>query len=140
MIVLLKKPMKHPLQAKYKLTKGNSSEVVWWDPGIRVGRNIMVGTFDDEQAEWVYDKVTQITSAAYEPVNWLVDISELKTASRKARKIMRKMDQLPKIYRIAFLGGPPFARAITNFITKAAGKDEIKHFSNEEDALSWLNE
>ena len=118
--------------------KKEGVQTVWWDEKHHVARNILTGHVSDEAGIWLHQKVIQITKD-HKPTNWLVDITDLKTATPNTRRIMKQMNQMPGIGRIAFVGAKPFARIMTNFIVKAAGKEkEIKHVATEEDAVAWL--
>ena len=132
--------MKDVLKEKFVYKDKGGEEQVWWDKKLSLGRNMMVGHLDEEAAVWLKDKVIQIGKTHGGKVNWIVDLSRLVSSDRSARHVLKEMNQLPSTGKIAFVGGSAFARAVTNFITTAAGKTDIHHFKSEDEAINWINE
>jgi len=58
----------------------------------------------------------------------------------KARKIYTEIIKSPKIGKAAIFGLNRSNKVIVSFLLKASGKNDLKVFSNEEEALKWLKE
>jgi len=75
-----------------------------------------------------------------QPLHFLVDASRLGKMSAAARKLVlasfRNPD--PRVGRTAMLSASPYARVLVGFILKATGRDDIRFFASEEEALAWL--
>ncbi len=130
--------MTNVLKEKLTYKDGENEEIVWWDEEHSVGRNTMIGYLDQKGAEWLKKQIVNIGTTKGGKVNWIVDLSKLVTADKQARGILKKMDKLENVGRIAFVGGSAFARTVTNFITTAAGKTDIRHFAADSQALNWF--
>ncbi|MDO8572832.1 MAG: STAS/SEC14 domain-containing protein [bacterium] len=69
----------------------------------------------------------------------LINIEKSKEFSSSARKAWVKFLQNPKIKRTAMFGGNVFVRTLASFVIAAAGKENIKFFGTEQEALGWLH-
>jgi len=57
-----------------------------------------------------------------------------------ARKIYTEIIKSPKIGKAAIFGLNKANKVIVSFLLRASGKNDLKVFSNEEEALKWLKE
>lgn len=77
-----------------------------------------------------------------EPLHFLVDVSRLGKTSAKARKKFiedfRAPD--PRIGKSAMVGASRYVRVLAGFVMKATGREDIRLFAAEKDALAWLEE
>lgn len=60
--------------------------------------------------------------------------------SSDARRCLMELNQDPRVGRVGVLGGNRFNRVMTNIILKATGRENIRFFDNEKEALIWLKE
>ena len=111
---------------------------VWWDEELQIVRGEIIGTLTMASAEGIQRDQDEIIEKYGEGRDWLIDLSRMKKAKSDARKKMVTLDSNPKVGRFAFYGAPLFVRTVVNFVMTAAGKNNVKHFSTEEDALQWL--
>jgi hypothetical protein len=58
----------------------------------------------------------------------------------KARKILMNDLNDPTLYKMALVGSNPFLKALISFVFIVTGLDKARMFSNEKDAIGWLNE
>lgn len=68
----------------------------------------------------------------------LIDLKKSTQFSSAARKRWVKFLQNPKIKRAAIFGGNVFVRTLASFVMAASKGDNIKFFSNRDDAMKWL--
>jgi hypothetical protein len=77
-----------------------------------------------------------------EPLHFLVDVSRLGKASAKARKLF--VDEFrapdPRIGKSAMVGASRYVRVLASFMMKATGREDIRLFTTEKEALAWLEE
>jgi hypothetical protein len=74
-----------------------------------------------------------------EPINkLLIDLTGVKKAPSKTRKIIVKMLTKPSLDKVALFGPSIAIRVMASFIMQAAGLHNTIFFATEEDALVWL--
>ena len=120
------------------MTEGNRYNS-WWDEELGVARREVIGILTLETAVGIHHDQDGIIEKYGEGVDWLIDLSRMKKANSDARKRIVAISGDPKAGRFAIFGAPVFVRTVVNFIMAAAGKNNVKHFSTEGDALRWLN-
>ena len=107
-------------------------------------RVVFQGQMDREGAESYIDDygrfVEQIPEG--ELLHFVVDASELGKISAAARKVLiesfRNPD--PRVGSTAMIGASRYVRVLTGFVLKAVGRENIRLFPAEEEALAWLKE
>ena len=68
----------------------------------------------------------------------IIDLQTSTEFTSAARKIWVEFLKHPKIKKTAIFGGNVFVRTLASFVIAAAGKKNIKFFSDEESARKWL--
>lgn len=67
----------------------------------------------------------------------LTDRSDVKLSS-KTRKAFANINLDPRIGKTATAGMNRYVRVLVSFVLKATGRDNIRFFETEEEALTWL--
>ena len=75
---------------------------------------------------------------AESPLLMLSEATRAGKLSPEARKVFADLGQDPRLAKNAIVGVGRYARVIAGFINKAAGRDNIRFFETEEEALAWL--
>jgi len=60
--------------------------------------------------------------------------------SSKARKAFSDLNNDPSLGKSATVGVDRYTRVLIGFVLKATGRDNIRFFETEEEALAWLQE
>jgi len=113
---------------------------IWWDEKNNVARAWATGIVDVAEAEALLEATEKMAQEHGSKVDWLLDLSEIKKPTSKARKILVKVTAHPGIGKSAYVGASIFLRTVANFITAAAGKANARHFATEDEALKWIKE
>ncbi|HOU12580.1 MAG TPA: STAS/SEC14 domain-containing protein [Anaerolineae bacterium] len=61
-------------------------------------------------------------------------------ASSEVRKFYADLNSDPRIGKVAIFGAKHYGRVLGEFILKFTGRDNIRFFDTQEQALSWLKE
>jgi hypothetical protein len=101
-----------------------------------------IGNLDREDAE-AYLGDYQRYLEGREPgehLHFLVDATDLGKFSAAARKLWIDAfrDPDPRIGDTALVGASRYVRVLSSFILKAVGRDNVKLFATEGEALAWL--
>jgi hypothetical protein len=72
------------------------------------------------------------------PLNNIIFLHNLGKLSHAARRYLTELNQDPRYGLAAFINPPRKVRVLGQFIQKATGRDNIKFFNNENEALSWM--
>lgn len=103
---------------------------------------VFSGFLDTDDMEGYLQEYNQVLdgSAGTEKLHFLVNSDEVTKVSASARKafvqMLRQTD--PRIGFTAMVGGSRYVRVLTSFVLKAVGRDDIRSFESEEEALAWL--
>ena len=111
----------------------------WWDEELGIARGMAYGELTLDTAIGIQRDVDMIIKDHGEGNVWLIDLNNMKKATSQARKKISELSSDPRVGKYAFVGASMFVRTIFNFMMAAARKSNVKHFSNEEEALRWLN-
>lgn len=111
-----------------------------WDPKDKIGRARAFGVWDEQVAQAMNKEYLRLSEEHGGKADWLIDLSNLKKVSVKARKALVDSTSSPRIGKNAYVGASVFIRVLANFILSASGKKDARHFSNEAEALKWLKE
>ncbi len=111
---------------------------IWWDEEEKIVRGRAFGVLDEEVAERIKQETTRMAEEHGDNIDWLVDLSQMTTATSGARKIMAEVSRHPSINKYAFVGASIFVRTVANFVLAAASQKNAKHFATEEEAFRWL--
>jgi hypothetical protein len=109
------------------------------DDGIL--RMELIGDIDKGDMEAYVKDVTPFLEAATEaePLLVLTDSSRSGKLSSGARKLSAEVNRDPRMGKTAVIGeGRRYFRVMAGFILKATGRDNIRFFDTEEEALTWL--
>ena len=86
-----------------------------------------------------YNRVLDSAQSS-EKLHFLVNSDDVTKVSSSARKafvqMLRQTD--PRIGYTAMVGGSRYVRVLTSFVLKAVGRDDIRSFESEGEALVWL--
>jgi len=111
---------------------------VWWDEEKGILYNKSWGDFEEEDARKQAAEILRTTGSKPGKALALNDLREAGKASSAARKVFSQLMKNEKVAKHAFVGMRILTRVIVSFIMKASGVNNIKFFSNEEDAVKWL--
>ncbi|HUI91922.1 MAG TPA: STAS/SEC14 domain-containing protein [Chitinivibrionales bacterium] len=112
------------------------------DEKLQIIRNHVFGELDENLARMLTDAVAKIEPRLKNPdkVRILVFLNIGGKGTSSGRKILVENIKRPRFYRMAIVGSNPYMRALGAFILVAMGINKLKLFSNERDAIQWLNE
>jgi hypothetical protein len=114
-------------------------EISMGDDGIL--RMDLIGDMDREDMGAYIEDLTPFLEAATEaePLLVLTDSSRSGKLSSGARKLSVEINRDPRMGKTAVIGeGRRYFRVMAGFILKATGRDNIRFFDSEEEALTWL--
>jgi hypothetical protein len=72
-------------------------------------------------------------------VSHLINLNKAGKHSSEARKIWKKLSEHEKTHKVAIFGAHPVAKVIASFVIGVTNKKDIRFFTQEEEALNWLN-
>lgn len=112
------------------------------DEKLQIIRNHIFCGLDEELARQLTNAVAAIILRMRNPkkARFLVFINLASKGTTKGRRILMENFKRPDFYKMAILGNNPYMAAMANFFFVATGKNKAKLFSNEDEALQWLNE
>ncbi len=101
-------------------------------------------TGDIDKEDWLayFNEYQAFLGTATEerPLHCLADVSQMGKISASARKLFidsfRNPD--PRVGKTALVGVSPYVRVLTGLVLKATGRQDIRLFATEEEALAWL--
>lgn len=100
------------------------------------------GYFEREDVEAYFNEYYAYLADATpeKPLHALADLGTVTKMSSAARKtIIEAFDSSdPRIGKTAVIGASRYLRVLTGFILKAVGRDNIRLFATEEEALPWF--
>jgi len=103
-----------------------------------------IGFLEREDAEaYIRDYSTYVERATPEkPLHSLADAKEMTKMSSVARKTIIETfsSSDARIGKTAVVGASRYLRVLTSFILKAVGRENIRLFATEEEALLWLGQ
>lgn len=111
---------------------------LWWDPELGIARAKSPDILDGDIAEFVLQSTIEIAEQYGEKIDWLIDLTEMKKITSRARKILAKASAHSSIRKYSFAGASVFIRTAVNFIQTAAGQKGARHFATENAALDWI--
>jgi hypothetical protein len=112
---------------------------VVWDENLSIVSARGVGLIDEAAAAWFLECTEKMAQRYGGQIDWLLDLSQMKKVSFKARPILAKASGHPSIRRYAFWGASTLIRTLANFISAAAGQQNSAHFASQQEALQWLD-
>ena len=98
----------------------------------------ILGEITEEVASAMLQDAKEFLDEATEPVSVLVDTRKAGKISSSARRIFADLGRDPRGRKIAVLGLDRYQRVMASFINRATGRDNIRFFDSEEQALVWL--
>jgi hypothetical protein len=114
-------------------------EISMGDDGVL--RMDLIGDMDREGMEAYINDLAPFLEAATEaePLLILTDSSRSGKLSSGARKLSVETNRDPRMGKTAVIGeSRRYFRVMASFILKATGRDNIRFFDSEEEALTWL--
>jgi hypothetical protein len=113
---------------------------VWWDEENQVGRYTGIGDYDKDTALQITQLESALMDKRAQTTNWLIDLGRNTRYSSEARKLFAEEMKHKYVGRMAFIGASVFLRTVVNFVTAVSGKQDVKHFASEKEALEWLHQ
>jgi hypothetical protein len=112
------------------------------DEEFQIIRNQIFCGLDEDLARQLTNSVAAVLPRLKDPnkVRFLVFINLANKGTTKGRKILMENFKRPELYKMAVLGNNPYMAALAAFFFVASGVNKVKLFSNERDAILWLNE
>jgi hypothetical protein len=112
------------------------------DEKFQIIRNRIFCGLDDDLATKITDAMIATKSRMKDPgkVKALVFFNLASKGTTKGRKILMDNLKRPDFYKMAVLGNNPYMAALATFFFVATGINKVKLFSDENDAIRWLNE
>lgn len=72
------------------------------------------------------------------PVHSIALVEQIRNISREARNKFIELNQDKRSGNIAYVGNNRLFRVLAKFMNKAAKRNNVRQFSNEKEALAWL--
>jgi hypothetical protein len=112
------------------------------DEKLQIVRNRIFCDLDEDHAIRITDAMAAARSRMKNPdkVRALVYFNLAGKGTTKGRRILMDNLKRPGFYKMAVLGNNPYMSALATFFFVATGINKIKLFSNEQEAVRWLNE
>jgi hypothetical protein len=129
------------MQKGYEVSRMKEEQVsVRWDEERELVMGRPTGIIDETVARIILREVESMATAHGPEVDWVIDLTEMTTATARGRTILMEATAHQSIRHCSFWGASAFVRIMTNFIFLAIGRDNCRHFRTEEKALQWLQE
>jgi hypothetical protein len=111
------------------------------DDKLQIIRQTITGQFDEDGAKKLSSATRAVARELKDPrrVRILAIASNVGKLGSKARKILMNDLNDPTLYKMAFVDTNPFIKALISFIFIVTGLDKERMFSDEKDAIGWLN-
>ncbi len=89
---------------------------------------------------FVEDFMAYLEQATPERPLRTLTISEVpvRKLSSRVRRVFARLNKDPRLGKSATVGGSRYSRVLIGFVLKATGRDNIRLFGTEEEALAWL--
>ena len=113
---------------------------IYWDDENGIVRSIEVGVLDSESSSWFIRAIDQMADAFGEQLLWLGDVTQVTKSTLGARKMGLQIAAHASVRKFAIVGTSPYVKTVTNFIISMVGKNNLKIFSSQEEAIYWLKE
>lgn len=99
-----------------------------------------IGDVDEDDMDAFLKDLMPFLEASTEanPLLILSDTSRTGKLSASARKLLAGIGSDPRLSKTAIVGSGRYTRVLVSFINKAAGRNNIRFFDSEEEALAWL--
>ncbi|MFH1188871.1 MAG: STAS/SEC14 domain-containing protein [bacterium] len=102
-------------------------------------RFVIAAEVTDEEGQRLYQScISCLDSSANANGLVLIDTSNADEFSLEARKLWIDCLNHPNIKKAAIFGGKIFVRTLVEDIVNSLGKDSVRAFKTEEEALNWL--
>ena len=98
------------------------------------------GDMTKEDVDVILKNATAALELATEekPLLILMDARQVGKFSSTARKAFAQLDRDPRVGKVAVVGLGRYMRVAIGFINKAVGREHLRLFESEEQALAWL--
>ena len=113
---------------------------IWWDDKKEIVKGQVFGVIDEKAAQGILKETIFLARNKENKIEWLVDLSHMTKVTSKARKLLAEATGHSSINKIAFSGASTFVRTVVNFISRASGQKNARHFHSEKAALLWLKD
>jgi hypothetical protein len=115
------------------------------DEKLQIIRNHVRGGLDEEMATGLHETLVALLPKLKNPgkVKILVFLDKTSDGVKgtpKGRRMLMEHFKRPDLYKMAVVGGNPYMKALATFVFIATGVNKVRLFSNEHDAVQWLNE
>jgi len=111
---------------------------MWWSNKEKIVRGFCKGTITKEIAKYILEDTNTMAKRHGPKVKWLIDLRQVKMVSPSAYMLLAKASAHPSISKYAFFGLSKMIEPVAKLITKAAQQKKYQFFSNESEALYWL--
>jgi hypothetical protein len=112
------------------------------DEKNQVIRQFVEGVIDDEDSESIKTMTERLSAGLKDPhkIRVLTVSNDIGKASSKARRSLLKNMEDPDLYKIAVMGNNPYMKILFSFILKATRIKKARVFTDEHEAVRWLQE
>jgi len=98
----------------------------------------VIGEQTDEHAKVILENYKEIFNNIPGKVKQLVNLNKSGKSSHTSRMLFKELNENELTDKVAVYGVHPVARILAAFVIDITNKKNIRFFSNETDALSWL--
>jgi ABC-type cobalamin transport system permease subunit len=111
------------------------------DDTLQIIRQTITGQIDEEDAKKISSTTRAVARELKDPrrVRILAVGANVGKTGSKVRKILMNDLNDPTLYKIALVDSNPFIKALISFMFIVTGLDKARTFSDEKDAIGWLN-
>jgi hypothetical protein len=113
---------------------------VWLDEQRQIVCQRVVGAMDEHDFTALAEATAACVARLRDPahVRILTDSRKMSHANPRARRAGMAMFERPELERLALWGGGPLVRVLVTFFCMASGKQNMRAFATEQEALDWL--
>jgi len=108
-----------------------------------IARLDLMGTFDAEDAQEYLEQVApyfERVIALDKKLHIFIDSTQFEKLSTEGRRVFSDLNKHPAIGNLATMGINRIYSMLARFIMIASGKNNIRFFNSEDEALTWLRE
>ncbi len=105
-------------------------------------RVALIGEFDKGEVEFLQRGLAPFLEAATpsNPLHVILDAGRIGKLLMDARDYFTELNKDPRLGQMAVVHADAQMRVLSRFIPKASGRDNLRVFESDADALKWLRE
>jgi hypothetical protein len=98
----------------------------------------VIGEQTDEHARLILENLQMVMASMPGKIKQLVNLNQSGKSSLRSREVFKHLNDENISEKVAVFGIHPVARVLAMFVTGLTLQKNVRFFTNEEEALSWL--